>query len=825
MFHYDTHGRANRKGGIIMKKSRRSISAAVLACVALLTTTGVQAAFDEHLDNYQLDAKVVKGDRTKDQFGNTVTEQSYYRTGGDVKVITREEIEKRHYSDVTEAIKRVPGVAIQSPGYRGGEYGYLSHNNSISINGDTHVIILVDGHRVDNITSDNIGNASEYGSKSTGVNIDQVINMNAVDKIEVIKGPGASTYGSDATGGVINIITRKGTEGGGQGTLDISTGSWGKHKYDFTYLGSAGNDNSLHYFVGLNRVMSGDTKYVDGSTGITGTLGGSKFDEKGANIRIDKDFNDTNRLSISYRHQQGRDGYPVSTPNLKYWNQKDWNRIVFEVGVGRLDETGHLVIDPDTGKAKYLRGDDAIPGFRNLFGLHGIGFDSYNQYQNNDIDVKYTFDRQSGMESFVRLYNQNHKYWGSMLGTWSHPTLKNMEAQFNADFPNGATDKDALEKWMKKYLAPFPGGSREELRAWVEKVGGKAPAPTSYVSERNRGVQLQLARSIGKHDVIGNITYDRAANYYVTNDKKGHRESFVKRNSIYGYVQDKVHVNDRFDVTPAIRFTKYSDAKQEDGSSKGGDSRVVTPALNLQYRFGDNSTVYAGWAKIVRPLHSADYGATYTENNIPLQDEKGNVFTLGYHKELGKNTILGINYSLMDMSNAIALVPIVEADNEETAVNATEKRSSFNVTLDHKINEHWNVGLAYSHLRDSWKAKHGYTTKEGWKFEDPAGITSGINNLRPANHYTLNVNYDNNKVSSGLLMNYYTGSNTSAFTAKRFLVLDWNLNYNITKDLTTYLAVTNLTNEAYETIADSYFGPGGSAMPSRQIMVGANYKF
>jgi len=189
-----------------MKVTSKRISAALLACVALTTFSGVQAAFDEHLDNYQLDTKVVKGDRSKDQFGNTVTEQSYYRTGGDVKVITRDEIEKRHYADLTEAIKRIPGVTFQNPGYRGGEYGYQFFNNGISINGDTRVIVLVDGRRVDNATSTRIAGRSATGSKSTGVNLDQVTNINAVDKIEVIKGPGASAYGSDATGGVINII-------------------------------------------------------------------------------------------------------------------------------------------------------------------------------------------------------------------------------------------------------------------------------------------------------------------------------------------------------------------------------------------------------------------------------------------------------------------------------------------------------------------------------------------------------------------------------------------------------------------------------------------
>lgn len=200
------------------------------------------AAFDENLNTYTLDAVIVNADRTKNQFGDTITEQSYYRTGGDVKVITREEIEKRHYNDVTEAIKRVPGVTFTNAGYRGGEYGYNSYNNSMAINGDTRVIVLVDGRRVDDSTSTRFGSSAASAGR-TMVDLNQVVSMASVDKIEVIKGPGASVYGADATGGVINIITKKGTVKN-QGTIDLSTGSWKKHIYNISYSGAAGNDKS-----------------------------------------------------------------------------------------------------------------------------------------------------------------------------------------------------------------------------------------------------------------------------------------------------------------------------------------------------------------------------------------------------------------------------------------------------------------------------------------------------------------------------------------------------------------------------------------------------
>ena len=238
----------------------KSAFAATLALTACFGGISAYAAHDENLNVYTLDTVVVEADKTKNKFGDTITEQSYYRTGGDVKVITREELDKRHYTDVTEAIKRIPGITFQNPGYRGGEYGYQFYNNGISINGDTRVVVLVDGRRVDNAASSRIDSSSAAGSKSTGVNLDQVTNMENVDKIEVIKGPGASVYGDDATGGVINIITRKGGRDS-QGSIDLATGSWKKHHYAINYSGSAGNDRSWHYFISANRDMSGDTKY------------------------------------------------------------------------------------------------------------------------------------------------------------------------------------------------------------------------------------------------------------------------------------------------------------------------------------------------------------------------------------------------------------------------------------------------------------------------------------------------------------------------------------------------------------------------------------
>ena len=56
-------------------------------------------------------------------------------------------------------------------------------------------------------------------------------------------------------------------------------------------------------------------------------------------------------------------------------------------------------------------------------------------------------------------------------------------------------------------------------------------------------------------------------------------------------------------------------------------------------------------------------------------------------------------------------------------------------------------------------------------------------------------------------------------------VLDWNLNYEINKSLSTYVTVTNLTNQAYENAYSAYNGKGAAPQPGRAFMIGAKYKF
>lgn len=121
-------------------------------------------------------------------------EQEIQNAPASISVITAEEIQNKSYRDVTDALKDIPGVNIT-----GG-----AGSSDISIRGMAakYTLILIDGKRM---------RTRETRPNSDGPGIEQgwLPPLSAIERIEVVRGPMSSLYGSDAMGGVINIITRK----------------------------------------------------------------------------------------------------------------------------------------------------------------------------------------------------------------------------------------------------------------------------------------------------------------------------------------------------------------------------------------------------------------------------------------------------------------------------------------------------------------------------------------------------------------------------------------------------------------------------------------
>ena len=109
-----------------------------------------------------------------------------------ITVVSQEEIQKNQYRNVIEALRSVPGVDVVQSGPLGGNASaFLRGANS------EHTLVLLDGIEMNNPATTN-----------RAFNLAN-LTLDNVERIEVLRGPQSTLYGSDALGGVINIITKK----------------------------------------------------------------------------------------------------------------------------------------------------------------------------------------------------------------------------------------------------------------------------------------------------------------------------------------------------------------------------------------------------------------------------------------------------------------------------------------------------------------------------------------------------------------------------------------------------------------------------------------
>lgn len=120
-------------------------------------------------------------------------EQTVSQAPASITVISSEELEKGSFTNLTDALKEVQGVSVT--GVAGEEDIYIR-----GLPGQ-YTLILVDGKRQSTRDARTNGNA--------GFEQSFIPPISAIERIEVVRGPMSSLYGSDAMGGVINIITKK----------------------------------------------------------------------------------------------------------------------------------------------------------------------------------------------------------------------------------------------------------------------------------------------------------------------------------------------------------------------------------------------------------------------------------------------------------------------------------------------------------------------------------------------------------------------------------------------------------------------------------------
>lgn len=200
-----------------------------------------------------------------------------------VTIITAEEIRRMNAHSVAEVLNRVPGVVV----YFNGHDFNLSASLHVQESDFMHVLVLLDGLR--------------WNAALGGMAVTNSIPLEIISRIEVIKGPGSSTWGS-SLGGVINIITKQaGFLTRPSGTITTSRGEANSQQYNGTVAGKLGKAG---YFLAV------------GSQSSDGFMANRFYKRENIYGKVSLDLPHATTLTLT-------SGY--SEPEMRFFDSSDYN--------------------------------------------------------------------------------------------------------------------------------------------------------------------------------------------------------------------------------------------------------------------------------------------------------------------------------------------------------------------------------------------------------------------------------------------------------------------------------------------------------------------
>ncbi|SDZ77715.1 hemoglobin/transferrin/lactoferrin receptor protein [Desulfuromusa kysingii] len=271
----------------------------LLTALALTVSSPVTATEQETQSKY--DEIIVTAAKTAETLRDTL---------GSIELVTNEEIERQGATSVADLLRDVPGIEVMS------NSSPASKRVMIRGEGSERTLILVDGQKISE-------NKSMDGAPL-------LIAPERIERIEVIKGPASVLYGSEAIGGVINIITKKDGDKPIQGTISETYNS-ATEGWD-SFASVYGNYKQFGYRISGNYSDQGN---IDTPAG---TLDNSDFETQEFDAYLDYSWKN-GKVGIAYDKYtsdinlytpEGVVGYPLTAfqLDLPNWDREKYSAFI-----------------------------------------------------------------------------------------------------------------------------------------------------------------------------------------------------------------------------------------------------------------------------------------------------------------------------------------------------------------------------------------------------------------------------------------------------------------------------------------------------------------
>ena len=632
-----------------MKKVQSLRNAVVVSLLAGTTVVWGGTVFAaEDLQEFALDDMVVTATRTESKMVDVPVNAT---------VISAEKIADRHYLDVADALKDVPGATVIDSGEGADE-------KKIILNGDERVLVLVNGRRV----NFDVGTMSR-----ASYDLNQIPDVSLIERIEVVKGHGGALYGSDAVGGVVNIITNKMDHSYGKVSMGFGSQQARDAKAMYTI-----KEGKTGVMVAASKYKQGYYKYKDVADNSTKRWpGDTKFENEKVSLKLAQELTETSNLEFGYDFSKysGISQYSVTSPGpslidkktnniyMKYdWLMNDTDQGYLQVYRNKYEYDNFGKIDE---KVTGFEAQQAISTAENNKLVVGASYRSshvnavtasYNDKINNKalfVSDQWEFAPNWTLDAGVRY--DKHSTAGSKT-TWSAGLNKKFDENSHAYFNWGQVFKaptldDLYYNNTSWWQIGDPNLKPEKGDTWTvgygTRIADKTDVNISYFQsdledaitwdwsgspayaknihkQKKNGMELSISHELNDNwNLEASYTYVRVRND--NNDGKG----YVRDNN---YIPNMYRFGVRYhdDLWNADLFLRGGSGADTSGANdwygnytqKYVDSNYVTLDMSVSYKASKDLSFYAKGYNLLNKAYAESAGAVNYAYSYPAQGRR-----------------------------------------------------------------------------------------------------------------------------------------------------------------------------------------------------------